>query len=189
MTIEQPNEWARYALITHLAAKLGGNQKFGKKAAQKVVYLLQQLGGVPMGFRYTFYTYGVFSSDLANMLGTVEGLGGISVDYNPGLNAYYIGGGGKAYKLLNRGQDFLDQHQDAITKIVSLAKDKTARTLELISTIVFVAKNEDLQNPYPEGELIERVKALKPQFTPEEIKSEIDGLRALGHLPDATCGF
>lgn len=189
MTIEQPNEWARYALITHLAKELGDTQDFGKKAAQKVVYLLQQIGGVPTGFRYTFYTYGVFSSDLANMLGIVDGLGGISVGYNPDLNAYYIKSGGKADKIQNKGQDFLDRHQDSIAKIIALAKDKTARTLELISTIVFVAKNEELQNPDSESELIERVKALKPQFTPEGIKSEIDGLRDSRHLPDADCGF
>lgn len=179
----QFNEWARYALITRLAKELGGSGQFGKKAAQKVVYLLQQIGKVPTGFRYTFYTYGVFSSELANTLGVVEGLGGIVIDYDQDSNAYSIGPGDKADKIRQRGHSFLDSHEDAIDKIVTFAKGKTARTLELVSTIIFVAMNEKLHTQNMEAELIERVRALKPQFSDTEIKSEIVGLLRMNYLP------
>lgn len=179
MSIVQFNEWARYALITHLAKEIGGSQQFGKKAAQKVVYLLQELGRVPVGYRYTFYTYGVFSSELANTLGVVEGLEGIKVDYDENQNTYQIEPGVKADKLGKRGADFLIQHKDAIAKIVSFAKHRTAKRLELISTIVFVKKNEYLGNDIDQKKLIQRVKELKPQFDDPEIMAGIDALRDL----------
>lgn len=177
MINEQFNEWARYALITHLAREFDGLQPFGKKAVQKVVYLLQELGRVPVGFRYTFYTYGVFSSELANTLGVVEGLEGIKVGYDEKQNTYQIGPGVKADKLEQRGENFLLQHKDAITKIVSFAKLKNAKKLELISTIVFVKKNEYPDGCIDEKKLIQQVRELKPQFDDLEIKSGIDALR------------
>lgn len=176
MTNEQVNEWARYALIVHLAKQLGVSQSFGKKAAQKVVYLLQELGHVPAGFRYTFYTYGVFSSELADTLGVVEGLEGITIDYDEHQNTYRIEEGAKAEKLQKRGEDFLLQHMEAIAKIVSFAKPRTAKRLELISTIVFVQKNEGLGIGVDEEKLIQRVRELKPQFDTQEI---IQGIKAL----------
>jgi len=177
MIIEQFNEWARYALITHLAKEIGGSQQFGKKAVQKVVYLLQELGRVPVGFRFTFYTYGVFSSELANTLGVVEGLEGIKVDYDENQNTYRIAPGVKAGKLEKRGEDFLIRYKDAIAEIVSFAKPRTAKRLELISTIVFVKKNEDLDNNFDDEKLIQRVRELKPQFDDQEIMAGISALR------------
>lgn len=179
MTNEQINEWARYALITHLAKELGDTWQFGKKAAQKVVYLLQEIGRVPLGFRYTFYTYGVFSSELANTLGVVQGLEGINVDYDESQNTYHIKSGVKADGLEKRGEVFLHEHKDIIEKIISFSKDRTAKRLELISTIVFVEKNEQLGKSGDENRLIQRVKELKPQFDAQEIKSGIIALRGL----------
>lgn len=179
MSIEQFNEWARYALITHLAKEIGDSQTFGKKAAQKVVYLLQELGRVPVGFRYTFYTYGVFSSELANTLGVVEGLEGIKVDYDENQNTYQIKPGVKAGKLEKRGEDFLLRYKADIAKIVSFAKPRTAKRLELISTIVFIEKNEDLDIDCDEKKLIQRVRELKPQFDDQEIIVGINALRDL----------
>jgi len=41
-------DWDRYALVVDLAERLHGNGKLGKKALQKLVYLLQRLEHVPV---------------------------------------------------------------------------------------------------------------------------------------------
>lgn len=179
MTIEPFDEWARYALIAQLAEELGRSQSFGKKAVQKIVYLLQELGSVPAGFRYTFYTYGVFSSELANTLGVVEGLEGIKIDYDASQNSYQIHAGEKVNSLKERGQQYLDKHKKTLEKVVNFAKkSKTALKLELISTIVFIKKNEGIDIETEEETLVQRVKDLKPRFNDQEIRQGINDLRS-----------
>lgn len=182
MTSEPSNEWVRYALISRLAKRLGDNRQFGKKAAQKVVYLLQELGRVPLGFRYTFYTYGVFSSELAYTLGVVQGLEGVNVDYDGTLNAYWIRPGEKAEMLERRSEDFLRTHENAIEEIVSFSMSRNAKNLELISTIAFVEKNEKSEISGDANMLVQRVNELKPQFSCQEI---ISGIKDLHDLSDS----
>jgi hypothetical protein len=64
-------DWDRYALIVDLAERLHGYGKLGKKALQKLVYLLQKLEDVPAGYRFRFFTYGLFADDLAFALDVV----------------------------------------------------------------------------------------------------------------------
>jgi uncharacterized protein YwgA len=47
---------------------------------------MQELGGVPLKYRFHFYHYGPYSSDLAGDLEFVNTLKGISIDYNLSLN-------------------------------------------------------------------------------------------------------
>jgi len=182
MNIKRANDWGRYALMTHLARRLGAGNNFGKKAAQKVVYLLQEVAGVPTGFRFTFYTYGVFSSELAGALDAVESMGGIDAEYDPAENAYRLRAGLKAATIEGRGMAFLSEYRDAIENIVSFAEGKTARTLELISTIVFVEKTEGLGRDGEESRLVDRVVELKPRFDVSMVKQRIGELRAFGYL-------
>jgi uncharacterized protein YwgA len=182
MNIDRANDWGRYALMTHLARRLGSSNKFGKKAAQKVIYLLQEMARVPTGFRYTFYTYGVFSSELAAVLDAVESMGGIRAEYDPAENAYRLSAGAKADTIEERGVNFLKEHRNAIDAVISLAEGKTARTLELISTIVFVVKMEGLDSRDDEAHLVDRVMKLKPKFERSTIKQRISELRGLGSL-------
>lgn len=56
MTSALSESWDRYALIVDLAARIRKKSNFGKKALQKLVYLLQELEDVPVGYRFRFFT-------------------------------------------------------------------------------------------------------------------------------------
>jgi hypothetical protein len=59
MTNSSISKFDQYALIALLAKRVGGaDRRLGKKAIQKNVHLIQELGGVDAGYRFSFYTYG-----------------------------------------------------------------------------------------------------------------------------------
>jgi uncharacterized protein len=176
-------DWDQYALLVHIVRRLGSGRPFGRKALQKVVYLLQEHGGIPSNFRYTFYTYGVYSFELANILAAVENMKGVDAVYDNTQNAYDLSKGERADTLELRGKDFLERYNAKIEEVISLASSKIAKELELITTAVYVAKNEALDDKDREAELCARVRELKPKFARDEIERQIDELRTQGFLP------
>ncbi|HTT84225.1 MAG TPA: hypothetical protein VMF67_12140 [Rhizomicrobium sp.] len=176
-------DWDRYALVVRVAGILAEGHAFGRKALQKVFYLLQELAGIPLGYRYRFYTYGVYSFELASTLATVENLKGVVANYDPAFGAYELGRGEKAEALEAKGHAFLAEFGEQIDRIVALARGKTGKILELISTIVFVALNEDLGGVADEQRLLERVAELKPKFSTTQILDQVQELRLRGCLP------
>ena len=177
------SDWDRYALVTRVAGILGKDHAFGRKALQKVFYLLQELAGIPLGYRYRFYTYGVYSFELASTLANVENLKGVVATYDPAFGAYELGRGEKAEALEAKGGAFLAEFGKEIERIVDLARGKTGKVLELISTIVFVALNEGLSGVGDEQKLLERVAELKPKFSTAQIVEQVHELRSRKCLP------
>jgi hypothetical protein len=98
-------------------------------------------------------------------------------------NAYRLRGGSSAAQILRRGADFLQGHRQRIDSILRFARGKTARTLELLSTIVHVARSERLGGSGDEEALVERVFELKPKFDKGVIRRQIEELRGLDDLP------
>jgi|HubBroStandDraft_6_1064221.scaffolds.fasta_scaffold315639_2 uncharacterized protein YwgA len=185
MNTRQMTDWEQYALIVHVVRRLGGGRPFGRKALQKVVYLLQEHAGIPANFRYTFYTYGVYSFELANTLSAVENMKGVQALYDHSQNIYFLSEGERADALEVKGKPFLDRHKSKIEEVISLASDKIAKDLELITTIVFVALNENLGALVRQSELIARVKELKPKFEQGKIENQIAELREQGFFAAA----
>ena len=67
---------ARLAVIAKLAT-LAPAGYLGRTALMKFCYLLQTVRQVPLGYRFTLYSYGPFDSDVLSDLGTaVQYLGG-----------------------------------------------------------------------------------------------------------------
>jgi uncharacterized protein YwgA len=52
-------------LIAYLAERLGQKNKLGRKSVQKFIHIASELGKVPTGYRFSFYTYGPYSRELA----------------------------------------------------------------------------------------------------------------------------
>src|SRR2546429_4005979 len=74
----------RYGLIADLAYRM--SQKgfaFGKTALQKLVYFLQELYGIDVGYRFRPYNYGPFDSTLLAELDAVTGLDGVIIESLP----------------------------------------------------------------------------------------------------------
>lgn len=154
----------QYALIAHLVEKLSDRRAPGKKALQKLVHLIEELGRVDVGYRFSFYTYGPYSADLTADLDAVAGLQGISISYLESENSYQILSGKNASWVAERGNDFIKQHSAAIERVIEQFGGRLAKDLELVSTIVYLKRHA------PElfsdnSKLIERVRALKPKYS------------------------
>src|SRR5438477_5059079 len=98
---------ARLAVITELASR-APNGHIGRTALMKFSYFLQTVRGVPLGYRFTLYSYGPFDSNVLSDLSTTENLGAVqsSLTYYPGGYGYQITRGQDADSALKAAQDF-----------------------------------------------------------------------------------
>jgi uncharacterized protein len=177
------SEWERYGLIAELAQKLGGTGRLGKKAIQKYVYLLQELEGVATGYKFSFYTYGPYSSDLAGDLDVVNSLQGVSITYSPSDNAYNIAQGEKTDELKSRSVAYLQKASAGIEKLVRCFGGRYAKDLELISTIVFLNRNDQQISAINEAAVVRKVLELKPKYSVDQVRNALAELRQLEYLP------
>jgi uncharacterized protein YwgA len=174
--------WHQYAVISYVAQKVGGGFRLGKTAIQKLIYLMQELGRVPLGYRFHFYHYGPYSSDLAGDLGFVNTLKGISIDYEPSLNVYDITQGEKTGVLISKASDFIKDYEKGIDTILNDFGGKRAQELELIATIIYVWKDAQEEENYDKEYMINKVAELKPKFTISEIQASLNYLKMKGYL-------
>ena len=169
--------WQAYGLIVHLAKRLNQNN-FGKTKLQKLVYLADRLKRVKVGYDFTFYTYGPFSSDLASDLDYVNALEGVKITHDLSINMYEIHPGDNADRLEAKSEDFLRENQQAIDEIVERFGDKQAKELELIATLVFVNNSGILEKK----EIISKTKELKPRFSNEEVEESYELLTGWNYI-------
>jgi hypothetical protein len=79
-------------------------------------------------------------------------------------------------KVKDLAGDFLREHKESIDWVLNSFSGKTASELELLSTILFVAK---FQNPKKVANLVEQVELIKPHFSQEQIQMGFDELVGL----------
>lgn len=156
--------WQAYALIVHLAKRLN-HQNFGKTKLQKLVYLTEKLKKVEVGYDFTFYTYGPFSSDLAADLDYVAELGGVKITHDNPLNLCEIHPSENADRLEGKSKKFFTENKKSIDEIVERFGTRQARELELFATLVYVSKS-GISN---KDEVLRKTKELKPRFCDKEI--------------------
>jgi uncharacterized protein len=179
MTAALSESWDRYALLVDLATRLHAKGYLGKKALQKLVYLLQELENVPAGYRFRFFTYGPFSDDLAFALDVVEGIGGLKITYDQNMNTYEIMPGRAASNVLEKGRGFLEKHRPAIDHLIDHFGGRTAMELELIATIVYLL---DAKGEMNDDNLVTAVLELKPKYERGRVKRVIEDLAARGYI-------
>src|SRR5450432_1407815 len=81
----------RLAMITELVSRAPAGY-VGRTALMKFCYLLQTVRQVPLGYRFTLYSYGPFDSEVLSDLGTAEAMHAVKsnvVSY-PGGYGYRI---------------------------------------------------------------------------------------------------
>ena len=179
MTDSSISKLDQYALVAFLAKQVGGaNRRLGKKALQKNVHLIQELGGVDAGYHFSFYTYGPYSTGLAGDLDVVAMMGGVKVTYNVSDNYYLIEPGAATDHMIRKGQEFIDKNRKAIDQVLQTFGDRLAKDLELVSTAAYLRRHAPAGEFENEVKLAERVKALKPKYTEQEILTAIREVRA-----------
>ena len=172
--------WKRLGVISRFAEK--SHCPIGRTALMKFAYLLQTLKNVPLGYDFRLYSHGPFKADVLDDLEYAEELNLVEVSkvqYSQGYG-YRIQAGKNADFVKSKGDvpDFLSRYGKDIDWIVETFGGRSAGELELISTIVFVDR-EQSDAPTTLDSLVKGVREIKPQFSPEEIRQEALGLLQL----------
>src|SRR5579884_663824 len=163
-------QMTRIAVITALAEK---TPQLGRTSLMKLCYFLQVLRSVPLGYRFSLYSYGPFDSDVLADLDSATALGGVSSSLVSYFHTYgyKIEPGPKAQYIQASSSKFLDAHRAAIDWVVDKFGSMSASELELKSTLIYCdreakAKKERISL----SELCSRVHDVKPHFTIDQIR-------------------
>lgn len=162
--------WENYGLIAELAHRL--KLKLSKITLQELIFLLQELFGINCGYKFDFYIYSPYCSDIEIDLSLVERWGGVKV--------YPVASHYREYNILpgknNRSiRGLLTDHKkkDALDNLIREFGKLNAKELELMSTIVYITKKG-----ISKQKLLDTMKYLKPGFSKTEIVNAISKIGA-----------
>jgi uncharacterized protein YwgA len=164
-----------------LLAELARQARLGRTALMKILFFLQESRGVPLDYQFSLYSYGPFDSDVLSDISWAERLNVLkstTVYYPSGIGYEYSRGTG-ADSLGDLAEDFVKAHQRDIKWALDHFSHKTAAELELLSTILYIAK---YQNPKTVNKLIEQVELVKPHFSQDQVWSGFNELVGLNVL-------
>lgn len=168
----------RLALIAYLCTH-AQKGSLGRTALMKLFYFLQVLKGVPLGYRFTLYSYGPFDPDVLSDLGTAESFHAVEskLDVYPGGYGYSIRKGELADKCIQAGQTFIGQYSEPIDWVLSEFGSLNSAALELKATIVYVDRESKMKSKtISKQEMVRQVHDVKPHFPEETISASVDTL-------------
>ena len=161
---------------------------FGNLAIQKLVYLLQEIFHVNLGYKFGLHHLGPYSRDLSSDVGLGEQVG----LWNSWDELFSSGKGmGKRFKvtkkkipesLRNQAVKIWEEAEPRIKLAMKNLRGTQGRELELIATIHY------LRNVQKVGEesLVEVLRTLKPKFTEDNVE---DGKSKLSELEASAAGI
>lgn len=168
----------RVAVITCLAEKSPSGH-IGRTALMKYCYFLQTLRHVPLGYRFTLYSYGPFDSDVLADLDSAEALGAVksSLVYYSGGYGYEIRPAEQSQRVIMRAAGYMQRYEADTDWVITEFGNLGSAELELASTIVYVDREAATA---PENltfeELLRRVRDLKPHFTGAQVQRHVESL-------------
>ena len=166
------------ALVLYIAEHAAGSDGLGKKAVQKLVHLVTAVGNVPSGYEFSLYTYGPFSRDLSDDIDLLESVGALDVKYQSAQNRYEIRAGNEAGRFIGQSSSFLAEHSKKIGDILNFFAGRTARSLEMTSTLLFVLKQDEASG-MSDDQIIDKFRVIKPHFTRSEASKALTELKGL----------
>jgi len=157
-----------------------------KTAVVKILFILQEVYQIPLGYDYRIYTYGPYSDDVVYDIEQLKYKNFISME----LETFGTGNVGHKLKLLERANQFIaannkfpSDYEAAITETISLFGNKNVMELELSTTIIYVYSNSIKNNwQYDKNAIVEDVHDIKPHFSTEQISAEYEQLQEKGLL-------
>ena len=173
----QARDSLRFLLPVMLAQRLEGlSPQFGKTVFMKLVYLLQEVYKVPLGYRFTLYTYGPYSTEVPADLDRAKIRGLVSVDYVEADAGFKITPGPRDYGA-NGVDEAFASYESQLGKLVETFGRFRAKDLELRTTIVYVWKMMDTSEESVASEVVKVVHQLKPHFSEKDIRAATDELK------------
>ena len=162
---------SRRALISVLASR-SKQGHIGRTALMKYMYLLQTLRSVPLGYRFTLYSYGPFDSDVLVDLSIAEAFEAVESELElfSGGYGYKIRPSRNAKWLQKRAEKFLARYSKDIDWVIGNFGSFTSSELELVGTIVFVDREPLRGKGRAElRQIAKLVHEIKPHFSKEKI--------------------
>jgi hypothetical protein len=161
----------RLALISTLAEN-APNGTIGRTALMKFFYFLQTLRGVPLGYRFTLYSYGPFDSNVLADLSSAEGTGAVSSEpvLFPGGYGYLIRSGPHAESLKKAAGPFLRRYTSDIEWVLQRFGKLNSAELELTSTVIYVDQEASRKKERLSlKQISQSVNEIKPHFSVPQI--------------------
>ena len=173
-------ESLRPSLSSLLAEQLHGcSPQFGKTVFMKLAYLLQEVYKVPLGYRFTLYTYGPYSTEVLADLDTARLRGWVSVDFSDEYGGFRITPGPKAGQTTKEREAFAD-YQGQISALINTFGRLRAKELELRTTITYVSHMMESSDESATSRVPGIVRQLKPHFSELEIEKAAEELKRNG---------
>ncbi len=141
------------------------NPGMGKTAVMKTIFMLQQVKHIDLGCEFSIYTYGPYDADVMEDIDELasDGLLSSSVYRYKDYIGYTLSATDSGAK---EASDLTDKDAAALKEILNFAGKKSAKELELYSTIIYVEdwylKNERTTDM---TDIIKKVHELKPHFS------------------------
>lgn len=177
MTETRKNRALRRAILADLTKRVNG---LGRTGVMKIMYLLQTVRGVDLGYSFRLYNYGPYDPQVLDDLNIAEREGLVrseAFDWQGGTG-YIIKPGRNADHTIEQAQESLAPVEDAIYWATSNFGNRSASDLEVISTIIFVDRALlEAGKKVPATELTKRVHEIKPHHNAEKIATELSALR------------
>jgi uncharacterized protein YwgA len=170
-----------------IAKIVSENPGKGKTALMKYVYLLQKVYKVPMGYDYSIYTYGPYSSEVMadiDFLSNTDILDIKREKYDNGTSGYNITLTGKGRQNVAANEELIQEYKSPIKDMLSLFGNRNAKDLELLTTIIYVYSSY-IANHWNTEEVPGNVHDIKSHFNIEKILFEYKNLDNLGILQKA----
>jgi len=179
--------WDKYALITELSIrfKKNKNAQFGKTIFQKIIFILQEVYNIPLGYDFSLYTYGPYASEVFQDLDFVESLKGVQIiPVETGYGGYKIIPGKEHSIIRAKGKEYLesDSVRKALNSLIKEFGGFTARDLELRATIIFIDRDLKGTPQHLLDDIAKLVHEIKPKFAIAEITKVIEEMSKKGYV-------
>ena len=172
----------RLSFITEIAKR---DENIGKTGMMKLLYLLQAVYNVPLGYDFEIYTYGPYCQSVMSDIEYAEFVNYIDVSpviYPNGMNGYQIKATNTGKEII-KNEEVISPYSDKIDSVISFFGKKTAKELELYSTIVFIVSSFSDNNwEKTKEEICSTVKKTKPHFSNDLIMAAYEDLNSNNFL-------
>ena len=150
----------RLAILHRLVAE---RQDIGKTELQKLIYFLQEALDVPTRYSFRMHHYGPFAESIETDLARLELTGFVEVEPDRQGYGFHIT---PLDSPIDGWRRMVQPYTDSIDRTLQFFEDWPTYELELAATIHFVRNL--LPNARTE-EVLEKVRALKPKFSMDQV--------------------
>ena len=153
----------REAMVWLLAQRL---KDTGKTKIVKMLFLLQETCGVPLGYRFRMHHYGPYAFEVEDDLTSLELEGKLRVAPDALGYGYHVN---SLRDPAGSGVDQAGAYAKDLAAVVSRFGSESVNSLEILTTVIFLNQLTSSTG----DELAARVAALKPRYSVDFIRDAV----------------